>query len=263
MADWANRSLFRFLRGLPDLSCRSYLEHMDRLTDEVVEEITLRLGGELVKKGHRPSLVFFDPTNFSTEPDPPEGDPNRQLAKPGHAKGGNLQAKLVGLATAVTEEHLTVYHRVFPGSESDAKRFQEVIGTMVSQLVKFGVVADDLTFVFDPGVNSEDGLAAIHAAEVHFLSSLKRNPVRDLLAKPRTTYRELYTREQKETIHGFRSKRRVLSVDGVVVVAYNGGARRRLARATSGRRSGSSPRAERWRRRCRSRTGADGRRCRA
>lgn len=230
MTDWAGRSLFRFLPDLPSLSCRSYLDHMDLLRDEVVEQITLRLGEELVRQGHRPSLVFFDPTNFSTEQQPPEGDSERQLARPGHAKDGNLQAKLVGLATAVTEEHLPVYHWVYPGNENDAKLFQEVVGTMVAQLVKFGVVADELTFVFDKGVNSEDGLAAVHAAEVHFLSSLKRNQVRDLLAKPRTAYRTLYTTEQEEAIHGFRSKRRVLGVDGVVVVAFNEGARKRQAR---------------------------------
>ena len=230
MTDWANRSLFRFVRSLPDLSCRSYLEHMDRLTDEVVEGIALRLGEELVRKGHRPSLVFFDPTNFSTEQQPEEGDPERLLAKPGHAKDGNLQAKLVGLATAVTEEHLPVYHRVYPGNENDAKLFQEVVGTMVGQLVKFGVVADELTFVFDKGVNSEDGLAAVRAESVHFLSSLKRNQVRDLLAKPRTAYRRLYTTEQEEAIHGFRSKQRVLGVDGVVVVAFNESARKRQAK---------------------------------
>lgn len=230
MTDWVHRSLFRFVPNLPSLSCRRYLERMDLLTDEVVEQITFRLGEELVRKGHRPSLVFFDPTNFSTEQDPSDGDPERQLAQPGHAKDGNLQAKLVGLATAVTEEHLPVYHRVYPGNENDARLFQEVVGTMVSQLVKFGVVADDLTFVFDKGVNSEDGLAAVHAAEVHFLSSLKRHPVRDLLAKPRTAYRTLYTTEQKEAIHGFRSKRKVLGIDGVVVVAFNESAKKREAR---------------------------------
>ena len=101
---------------------------------------------------------------------------------------------------------------------------------MVVQLVKFGVVAEELTFVFDKGANSEDGLEAVHTAQVHFLSSLKRNQVRDLLAKPRSAYRALYTTEQKETIHGFRSKRRVLGVDGVVVVAFNESARKRQTR---------------------------------
>ncbi|MGI0130422.1 MAG: IS1634 family transposase, partial [Thermoplasmata archaeon] len=230
MAAWADRSLLRFRGERPSLSSRAYLHHMEKLTDPVLERITERLGAELVRQGHRPSLVFFDPTNFSTEQQPEEDEPDRQLPKPGHAKDGNLQAKLVGLATAVTEEHLPVYHRVYPGNENDAKLFQEVVGTMVEQLVKFGAVADELTFVFDKGVNSEDGLAAIHAHQVHFLSSLKRNQVRDLLAKPRTTYRALYTTEQEETIHGFRSKRRVLGVDGVVVVAFNENARKRQAR---------------------------------
>lgn len=230
MANWADRSLLRFQRDRPSLSSRAYLHHMDKLTDPVVERITERLGNELVRQGHLPSLVFFDPTNFSTEQQPEEDDPDRQLPRPGHAKDGNLQAKLVGLATAVTDEHLPVYHRVYPGNENDAKLFQEVVGTMVAQLVKFGVVADDLTFIFDKGVSSEDGLAAIRAESVHFLSSLKRNQVRDLLAKPRTAYRTLYTTEQNEPIHGFRSKRRVLGVDGVVVVAFNESARQRQAR---------------------------------
>ena len=230
MADWADRSLLRLLGGRPSLSSRAYLHHMDKLTDPVVERITERLGTELVRRGHRPSLVFFDPTNFSTEQQPEEDDPDRQLPHPGHAKDGNLQAKLVGLATAVTDEHLPVYHRVCPGNENDSKLFREVVGTMIEQLRKFGAVAEELTFVFDKGVNSKDGLAAVHAAEVHFLSSLKRNQVRDLLAKPRTDYRAIYTTEQKETIRGFRSKRRVLGVDGVVVVAFNESARKRQTR---------------------------------
>ena len=136
----------------------------------------------------------------------------------------------MGLATAVTEEHLPVYHRVYPGNENEAKLFQEVVGTMVAQLVKFGVVADDLTFVFDKGMNSEDGLAEVRAESVHFLSSLKRNQVRDLLAKPRSAYRELYTTEQGAVIYGFRTKRRVLGVEGVVVVAFNESARTCQAR---------------------------------
>jgi len=230
MAEWAHRSLFQFLPDLPSLSCRRYLERMDLLTDDVVEQITLRLGEELVRRGHRPSLVFFDPTNFSTEQQPGEDDPDRQLPRPGHAKDGNLQAKLVGLAIAVTDQHLPVYHRIYPGNENDARLFQEVVGTMVEQLRKFGAVAEELTFVFDKGVNSEDGLESIRTAQVHFLSSLKRNQVRDLLARPPTAYRTLYTTENEERIRGFRSKRRVLGVDGVVVVAFNESARKRQAR---------------------------------
>lgn len=229
MTDWAHRSLFRFV-PLPSLTTRRYLERMDLLTDSVVERITLRIGEELVRRGHRPSLVFFDPTNFSTEQQPEEEDPDRQLARAGHPKDGNRQAKLVGLAIAVTEEQLPVYHRVYPGNENDAKLFQEVVGTMTQQLRKFGAVAEELTFVFDKGVNSEPGLAALRTQEVHFLSSLKRNQVRDLLAKPRSAYGKLYTTEQDEPIHAFRTQRRVLGVEGVVVVAYNESARKRQER---------------------------------
>lgn len=230
MTDWANRSLLRFTPDLPSLSCRRYLERMDLLTDEVVEQITRRLGEAMVRRGHRPSLVFFDPTNFSTEQQPGQDDPDRQLPRAGNAKDGNMQARLVGLATAVTDQHLPVYHRVYPGNENDAKLFQEVVGTMVEQLQKFGAVAEELTFVFDKGANSEGGLEAVRAAQVHFLSSLKRIQVRDLMARPRPTSRPLYTTDNGEAIHAVRSKRRMLGVDGVVVVAFNEGARKRQTR---------------------------------
>ena len=48
MGEWASRSLFNFLPGVPSLTCRRYLDHMDHLTPEVVETIALRLGERLV-----------------------------------------------------------------------------------------------------------------------------------------------------------------------------------------------------------------------
>ncbi|MHB8351791.1 MAG: IS1634 family transposase [Thermoplasmata archaeon] len=227
MTEWADRSLFRFLKGIPSLSSRRYLERMDRLTDPVVEAITLHLGRELVKRGHRPSLVFFDPTNFSTEQQPDPDDLDRQLARPGHAKDGNFQAKLVGLATATTETHLPVYHRVFPGNKNDIRLFQEIVGTMVAQLQKLGVAAEDLCFVFDKGVGSKTGFAALGEGGAHFVSSLKRVQVRDLLEHPLSAYRELYVTEQGEPILGFRTAREVMGVKGVVVAAHNESARKR------------------------------------
>jgi transposase len=79
-------------------------------------------------------------------------------------------------------------------------------------------------------VPSEDGLTAVHDAEVHCLSSLRRNQVRDLLAKLRRAYRRLYETEQEKAIYGLRAKRRVLGVEGVVVVPINESVRKRQTR---------------------------------
>jgi transposase len=230
MEEWATRSLFHFLAGIPSLACRRYLDHMDLLTPEVVDTLTLRLGEKLVAQGHRPSLVFFDPTNFSTELDPDLDDPDRQIPRVGHPKDGNYQAKLVGLALATTEDHLPVFHRTYPGNENDARLFREIVGEMTTHLVKMGAAAEDLCFVFDKGNNSKPGFATIGAAKAHFVSSLKRNQAKDLLERPASAYRKLYVTEKKTEIRGFREKREVMGVKGVVVVAYNESGRKRQER---------------------------------
>jgi len=213
MPEWFDRSWLRAMKpNMPSLSCRSYLRHMDKLTDERIRDITFRLAKRMVDLGFRPSLVFFDPTNFSTEQQPDYDDPDRQMARCGHPKDGNFQAKLVGLALATTEEHLPVFHDVYPGNENDVTVFQNVVGSMVNHLLNLGMKSDDLVFVFDKGNNSEDGLTALVDFKVHFVCSLKRNQVANLLNRPLTSYQKIHRTEKGEHILGFREKKIVMGV---------------------------------------------------
>jgi transposase len=228
MDEWYSTSILQHLiPKMPSLSCRSYLYHMDKLTDENVREITFRLAKRMIELGHVPSLVFLDTTNFSTEQQPSQDDPARLLPRAGHPKSGDFQAKLVGLATAVSEQLLPVFHEVYPGNKNDAELFQEIIDSMVDCLLKLGIASEDLVFVFDKGVNSEDGWKALTGKQVHFVSSLKRNQVQDLLARPIKSYKKLLTTEQDEEISAFRVKRTVMGIAGSVVVTYNESSRKK------------------------------------
>lgn len=231
MDGWYNRSLLHVLKpNMPDLSCRSYLRYMDRLSKDDMKDITFQLAKRMVELGYKPSLVFLDTTNVSTEQEPDDDDPDRLLPRPGHAKDGNKQAKLIGIATATTSRHLPVYHETYPGNTTDVKLFQLIIEEMISQMLKLGVASEDLVFVFDKGMISTDGLALLKEPKVHFVSSLKRTHVADLMARPLESYRKLYTTEQKEYIYGFRVRRTVMGVKGTIVVTYNEAARKRQSR---------------------------------
>lgn len=222
------RSGLPFLLGKPPaLDTRSYLRHMDLLDDATVDRVTFRVAERLRELGFTSSLVFFDTTNFSTEQCPFPGDQDRLLARPGHPKDGNRQAKLVGLATATSEEHLPTYHKVYPGNENDARLFREVVKDMVETLVKLGAKAEDLCFVIDKGMNSKDGWGALRAQKVHFVGSLKRNQVADLLGTPLSQFTKAYTTENEEDILTFRAEKTVMGVKGAVVVAYNASAEKR------------------------------------
>lgn len=228
MDEWYDESFLKMIiPDMPDLSTRSYLRYMDRLTPECVSEIKFRLATRMVSLGFRPSLVFFDLTNFSTEQQPDSDDDRRLLPRCGHPKNGDLQAKLVGLATATTEHHLPFFHEVYPGNMADVKLFGQVIESMIGQLLKLGSAAEELIFVFDKGVNSEENLAELLDKKVHFVSSLKRVQVQDLLQRPLSSYKRLYETEKGEEILGFRVHRKVMGIDGVIVVSYNNAARRR------------------------------------
>ncbi len=228
MSRWYGGSLLRvLLPGMPSLSCRSYLHHMDKLTVENVREINFRLAKRMMALGHKPSLVFFDPTNHSTEQQPDPDDEDRQLPRTGKPKDGNRQAKLVGQVIATSEKHLPVFQDVYPGNENDARLFQEVVDTMVDHLLKLGMTTEELVFVFDKGVNSKDGLDALTKRKVHFLTSLKRVQAADLIRRPASAYRRIFVTEQKEEIRGFRVKRPVMGIPGVIVVALNESTRTR------------------------------------
>ncbi len=228
-AFYARSGLPFLLPPAPALDTRSYLRHMDRLDDATIDRITFRLAQGLRAKGFTSSLVFFDTTNFSTEQQPRPDDPDRQIPRAGHAKDGNRQAKLVGLATATSEEHLPTYHQVYRGNENDARLFREVVKGMVATLVKLGEKAEDLCFVIDKGMNSEGGWTTLRAEKVHFVGSLKRNQAQGLLGLPLSKFTRAYTTENGEDILTHRAERTVMGVRGVVVVAYNASAEKRQA----------------------------------
>ncbi len=129
MTDGANHSLFRFVRGRPNLSSRSYPEHMDRLTEDVVEQITLRLGEELGSKGYRPSLVFFDPTNYldgatarggRPGPSAPQARACQGRESPGEARGARHRRDgraPAGLPSGVSRERER--REAVPGGRGD------------------------------------------------------------------------------------------------------------------------------------------------
>ena len=231
MEEWSRRSALRFLRALPSLSSRSYLRYMDRLTQEHVSQVSFRIAKKLIEMGHDPSIVFFDTTNFSTEQQPRDGE-ERTLPRPGHAKDHNSQARLVGLATATTggPNFLPVMHETYEGNEQDVTVFQRTIDSMIETLQKLGVRCEDICFVFDKGMNSEDGFSALTGSDAHFVSSLKRNQVEEgLLRLGPGDYTGAYETEQGEEIRTLRRGKEVtvMGVNGIVVLAYNSAAERR------------------------------------
>ena len=237
MQEWSKHSALKFLKALPSLSCRSYLRYMDKLAPEQVKSISFRIAEKLMQMGHNPSIVFFDTTNFSTEQQPPRDEDEREaegrlLPRAGHAKDHNNQAKLVGLATATTAgpSYLPIIHETFQGNEADATLFQRTVSSMIETLTKLGVKCQDLCFVFDKGMNSENGFTALSGSGVHFVSALKKNQSKELLSEPLSDYgKKAYVTENGEEIETLRGKNTVtiMGVSGTVVVAYNASAARK------------------------------------
>ncbi len=221
MGRWSERSALPLLMSdIPSLSTRSYIRHMDKLTPEDIEQISFRIAERLIEMGHKPSIIFFDTTNFSTEQQP-HGELDRALPTAGNARDGNRQAKLVGLATATTDRYIPIIHEVYPGKENDAKYFQHSVSSMMNTLTKLGMKCEELCFVFDRGMNSKEGWEAMTSSEVHFISSLKRNQAVKLLDKTLSEYRETYRTKSGEVIYTIREDKIVMGVNGVAVVAYN------------------------------------------
>ena len=118
------------------------------------------------------------------------------------------------------DTHIPLIHNAFPGNENDSKYFRNVVDSMIETLGRLGVKCEYLCFAFDKGVNSEDGLGAITGARAHFISSLKRNQVTELLKTKLSDFRVACTTENGEKVFTLRSPMIVIGVAGVVVITY-------------------------------------------
>jgi transposase len=140
---------------------------------------------------HQPlSGLVLDMTNFATFID--SSNDRAAIAQRGKAKQKRNDLRLVGLALVVTRDGaVPLLSHAYPGDRPDVTQFATVVEALVERYRQLVTTVQELTLVYDAGQNSQDNHAVVEGAEIGFIGSLPPSDHPQLLAIPRSRYRDV------------------------------------------------------------------------
>ena len=231
MEDWYRGTGIQFIRPvvLPELTSKRYWDKWDRISKRVLDKIIERFLARLAQvAGGYSDCFLFDTTNQYTYF---SGTNKSKLAKRGKNKSGKDHLRQIGFALVVDRAtRLPLYFTLYEGNKHDSRLFNEIVGLVV-QRMKEECRNQDLTVVFDKGMNSEDNFHYIDKdIHVHFVTSFSPFHADDLMRVRLTEFRPLeiprnkkYIDEDKEEeqVLVYRARRKLWGKERTVLVTYN------------------------------------------
>ena len=215
--DWFYNSFLNIILSFPHkLNTNNFINHMDYLTDVVMTKIEDDIGKRLIELGVKPSILFFDTTNFFTYIENGE-----ELPSKGKSKEHRYDKNLIGLGMVTSDENVPILSESYAGKINDAKIFRTIFDRIVERLSALEVPCDDLVLVFDKGCNSKDNIESV-LSKMHIVGAVKANQVEDLYDILLDEYEFLYE-SRKYAVKGYRTKRILFGVEFTVIITYNEG----------------------------------------
>jgi transposase len=111
-------------------------------------------------------------------------------------------------------------HHCYAGNQHDATTFGHFVDDIALRCRELSDRVGDITLVFDKGNNSEDNLASVADAEIHFIGSLPPMQHRKLLAIGRDRMHRL-DKTQLPAVWSFRTTKTVFGIKRTVLVTFN------------------------------------------
>jgi len=217
-SEWFKDSFLDIIWSFPhQLNTNNFTNHMDYITDEAMTKIEEDIGKFLISEGLKPSMLFFDTTNFYTHIENGENIPQK-----GKSKEHRSDKNLIGLGLAVSEENIPLLHESYPGNSHDVKIFKIIFEKLVERLDALEVPTGDIVLVFDKGCNSKPNIDTV-LSRMHIVGSIKKNQAEELFNVPLENFELLYTNRKKHQVKGYRIKKKVFGTEFTVVASYNSG----------------------------------------
>lgn len=215
---WQTTSGDRFLKlPVAALDHRKFWDAMDELSPIMLEEIERAVTTNMVEEfAIATDSLVLDMTNVTTYVD--SANDRNTIAKRGHSKQKRHDLRIVGLSLIVTRDGaVPVASHSYAGNKPDVTQF----ATALSALRRQFVVGDEqLTIVFDAGMDSRDNLALLSDLQMHFVGSVPPSQHPDLLGVPPTSFVAF----EDETLPGvlaFETNKMILGRELRVVVTHS------------------------------------------
>jgi transposase len=221
-SDWWQKTCGDRLVKVPvsALDHRRFWDAMELISDDQLAEIERRVVAGVVEEfSVDVAGLVLDMTNFATYID--SGNDRAPIAQRGHAKQKRNDLRLVGLGLVVSVDGgIPLVSHPYPGDRPDVTQFPELVGELVARFETMTGTPADLTLVYDAGQNSEDNYELVDGGPLHFVASLPPSDHPDLLAVPKSRYRDVDP-ERFPGLRAFETRKVVFGTERRIVVTHS------------------------------------------
>jgi transposase len=184
------------------LDHRRLWEAMDAIDEGAIERLSRLVCERLVTEfGLKADGLVLDMTNVSTYID--SGNERNEIARRGHAKNKRHDLRLVGLSLVVTREGaIPIAHHAYPGNRPDVTQFERAIETLSGHLEGL-TTREELTVVFDAGMDSRQNFERLSALGLHHVASVPPHLHPELLSVGEGDYQVV---EELPGLRGFETR---------------------------------------------------------
>jgi transposase len=176
------------------LSSQNFLNYMRKLDEETIKKIELDISRTLIKKGIKPTRLVFDTTNFYTHIEHGE----ELLQKP-HSKEKRYDKNLVGMGLIASDHDIPFQSITYPANVSDSDIFPGIIDSICERLQNIDIPAEDMTIIFDRGMNSTPNIEKA-LDKMHVVGSLPSSMCKELFKMPISDFKETWKNSNENTI---------------------------------------------------------------
>jgi len=230
LPEWYNATAIQVIRpvDIDSLDSDRFWKKWNRVDEETVRAIADKLLSRVAEIEPPTSDCFlFDTTNYYTYM---ASDTPSELAKRGKNKDGKSWLRQIGLALLVAKDtRLPLFYREYEGNRHDSKLFARVLDEVLTVMRKYS--QDEVTMVFDKGMNAEENISTIDAMEkVHFVTTYSIHYAEEFIHVPRERFSLMDTPHNRKLAEQDKEDDRLVAwrttgdfwdKERTVVVTYN------------------------------------------
>ena len=214
--EYFNNSSLQFIwNPIHKLSSQNFLNYMSKLDDEIIRKVELDISKTLIKKGIMPTRLIFDTTNFYTHIEHGEKIPQKS-----HSKEKRYDKNLVGIALTTSDHDIPFQSITYPANVPDSELFPHIIDSICESLQNIDVSSEDITMIFDRGINSAPNIEKV-LDKMHVVGSLPSSMCKGLFKIPVFKFDETWRNSNEHTIRAQRVSENWYEQDLVAIIRYN------------------------------------------
>ena len=222
IGQWYQQTTLQELWRLPASSFTSqrFWDHMEGLDEARLAAIEENITRKVVETYDIDlDCLLYDTTNFFTWID--TFNDRCVLPQRGKSKVGRGNLRQVSLALLVSRDsRIPLFHQVYPGNRNDYSHFQIIADHLADICRELKEHCSDITFVFDKGNNSQQGMDTAQAYELRFVGSLIPSHYPELIDIPLDRFSKLES-DQWTGLRACRTEAEVFGQMRTVVITYS------------------------------------------